>query len=367
VTAARRDTLGSLEIGRFLAASTVLLTHFCADTARYGSGPAANFFAALNPPAPLAVQYFFVLSGFVMMTAHRGDFGTFSAVWHFWWRRACRIYPVYWLGFGLMSYYLYPALTPHLAFLMVSLAPVSVVEFVSPAWTLRFEMAFYIAFGLCLLPYVGRVLLALWIFAVFWLWRPAALSSFLLFPPTQLLKYVAAHFAPLFFAPFEIFFFMGLAAGAIRLPGTKSGIAAICAGIAALATAGPLYQWGYTYGGPLTPAFTGCGIGLVILGFATLERSGALRLSGWARSLGAMSYPLYILHMPLMVYADGWFWGHVHLHGAALFAFGAAYLGGIYLICAAVAFLFDRPLQKTLRRIKIFPGGRLRAGFGTTG
>lgn len=353
MAAARPNTLGTLEIGRFLAASIVLLTHLCGDVARYGSGAGAKFFAAINLPTPLAVSYFFVLSGFVMMTAHHGDFGSLKAVPRFWWRRACRIFPVYWLALGLMVYYLYAALTPHLAVLMVSLAPVPVVEFVSPAWSLRFEIAFYLVFGLCLLPYIGRVLLGLWVCAVLWLWRPAALSSFLLCAPTKFLQSESVHF-PLFFAPFEIFFFAGLAAAIIRLPGTRTGFAAIAAGVLLLLAAGPYYQWGSTYGAPLTPVFTGAGLGLVILGLATLERHGALRLGRWARRLGAMSYPLYILHIPLMVYADGWCWNRPHPQGAALFIFAALYLATLYLICAGATWLFDQPLQRTLRRIGEF-------------
>jgi hypothetical protein len=54
MTAVRKDTIFSLEIGRFLAASAVLLTHFRGDFARHGNGPMAKFLAAINPPAPAA-------------------------------------------------------------------------------------------------------------------------------------------------------------------------------------------------------------------------------------------------------------------------------------------------------------------------
>lgn len=366
MTKAPKEIFASLEIGRFLAASIVVLTHFCGDLPRYGTGTAAHRIAALAFPTPLAVQYFFVLSGYVMMTAHRRDFGRLSAVWHFWWRRACRIYPMYWLGFALVTIYLYPVLTPRLAFVQMSLLPVSVTEFVSPAWTLRYEMAFYIMFGLCLLPYIGRVLLAAWVFSVFWLWRPAALSGFLLCAPTNFLKFFASQCAPLFFAPFEIYFFMGLAAGAVSLANTRVGIAAFLLGVAILIGAGPQYQWGYTYGGPLTPSVSGLGLALLIIGCVALERGGTLRAGAWARRLGAISYPLYILHIPIMLCVDERIWGRWHFHGVALLAFGAAYLALVFALSAAAAFLIDRPLQRVFKKIKL-PGGKLRTGLGTAG
>jgi exopolysaccharide production protein ExoZ len=349
---AHMERLGSLEIGRFVAASTVVLLHVFGDLPRFGTGHVAAFSAslALMLPGPLAAQYFFVLSGFVMMTAHRRDFGQLSAVPRFWWRRAYRIYPMYWLSLAIVTIFLYPGLTPRLSFMLISLVPFEMTEFVSQGWTLRYEMAFYIGFGLCLLPYAGRVLLAFWVFGVLWCWRPAALASFLVCAPTQALNW-AAHAAPLFFAPFDLFFFAGLAAGVIRFSNTKTGIAAIVLGIMIMVLAGPAYRWGLSYGGPLTPLATGSGLGLVILGCATLERSGALRVGAWARRLGTMSYPLYILHAQIMLLVGKVLWGRLHTHGLLLVVFCVVYLVVIFGASAAAAFWLDKPLQRVLRRV----------------
>jgi peptidoglycan/LPS O-acetylase OafA/YrhL len=348
---ARSEILGTLEIGRFLAASVVVLTHFFGDLPHYGTGSTAGFLGAINLPAPLAVQYFFVLSGFVMMTAHRRDFGQLGALPRFWWRRACRIYPMYWLALASTAVFLYAALTPKTALLLVSLAPREMTEFVAQAWTLRFEMAFYIGFGLCLLPYVGRWILAVWVFGVFWCWRPAALHSFLLCAPTKALLWFSGHVAPLFFAPFDLFFFAGLAAGAIRLANARAGIAAIVLGVLVLALVGPDFAWGYSYGGPLTPAAIGAGLGLLMLGCAALERSGVLRIGAWARRLGAVSYPLYILHAQIMLLVGKLLWGRLHLHGAGMAGFAVVYLLFVFGTATAAAFWLDRPLQRVLRRL----------------
>lgn len=357
---AHKELFWCLEAGRSVAACTVMMTHFTGDLSRYGTGRVAHFFASLPIPGPFAAQYFFVLSGFVLMSAHRKDFGHASAVPQFWWRRACRIYPMYWIAFFIVSLYLYPALTPRVTFLQMTLLPASVTEFVSPAWTLRYEVAFYIMFGLCLLPYVGRILLAAWVFCVFWLWRPPALSGFLLCAPTAWLKHVSGH-VPLFFSPFVIYYFMGMAAGLIRLTTPKSGMAAILLGAVILAAAAPWYGWGLTYGGPLMPAVTGTGFGAVMIGIAALERSGTLRMGIWSRRLGIVSYPLYILHVPIMLCVDEHIWGRWHFHGLGLIAFGAAYLSLLFGLSAAAAFLIDQPLQRRFRKMRL-PVGRLREG-----
>lgn len=63
-------------------------------------------FGGWVPPPPFAVQYFFTLSGFVMLTAHHQDLAKPKASLRFLRRRSCGIYPVFWLSL----------LTPALAF-----------------------------------------------------------------------------------------------------------------------------------------------------------------------------------------------------------------------------------------------------------
>jgi exopolysaccharide production protein ExoZ len=108
---AGRQALGSLEIGRFVAASLVMLAHYLADLPRYARHPGELFYTGVHTFSAAAVQFFFVLSGFVMMTAHRRDFGRLASIQKFWFRRAGRIYPVYWLSLAIMVGYLHGFLT----------------------------------------------------------------------------------------------------------------------------------------------------------------------------------------------------------------------------------------------------------------
>jgi exopolysaccharide production protein ExoZ len=298
------------------------------------------------------VQFFFVLSGFVMMTAHYADFGRARALPRFWWRRICRIYPAYWIALLIPIHYLYAFLTPPYLAKLVSLWPVSVIEYNPPAWTLRYEVAFYLVFGLCLLPKVGRPLLALWVAAVCWIWCPPALLSLVGLGPPAALTTFATHFASRFLAPFEFYFFAGLLSGWIfvaRPLGRRTAFGLLTVGVAALVATLPPTHWGHDFGSPAMAVPGGLAFAAVILGLAGLERHGVLRFGRTARRLGAMSYPLYILHAPLLLIVT------VHTQGRTyglptLYVFALLGLVSIYALSALFAFGVDQPIQRLLRR-----------------
>lgn len=58
-----------LEAGKFLAASVLLFSHLPWFTHIFARTPQDVVFGGWVPPAPVAVQYFFTLNGFVMLTA----------------------------------------------------------------------------------------------------------------------------------------------------------------------------------------------------------------------------------------------------------------------------------------------------------
>ncbi len=350
---ANRPILGTLEIGRFIAASLVVMTHFFPDLPRFACAPAGAVLGNIHTPGAIAVQYFFVLSGFVMMTAHRRDFGRLASVPKFWWRRACRIYPMYWIGLGIICYYLFGALTPVYALKLFLLQPAQVADFIGPAWSLHYEVAFYLMFGLCLLPYIGRPLLAAWVFSVVLCWAPASFAN--LFPASLLdfLRWLSFAYAGHFLAPFEFYFFAGLLGGwvfaclPLRLGGS---LGLLIVGLAVLADYVPALRWGYSYGDPMTAPVTGLGFAAIIVGLANLERLGWLRFGATAQRLGAMSYPLYILHTPLILVVDSSF-GWLRLGTVGLNMLAVAGFLALYLLIAIVTFALDQPLQRLLRHL----------------
>jgi exopolysaccharide production protein ExoZ len=350
-----KPKLYALELGRFVAALVVMFCHteYFLDT--HMVNPAVPMFGGFTFPGPFGVQYFFVLSGFVMASAHYRDFGNIAAIPRFWWRRVCRIYPAYWLALTIPVYYVYSAgaLTAGHLLTVALLSPWHTNEFILAAWSLRYELVFYIMFGLTMLPYVGKPLLAFWVFFIFWRW---SLLNFLHFHPPFLfaVNHVVAIYGERFAAVFEIFFFAGLAIGYAYVKRRINPW--LCAGM--LLGGGVLVgsqlrheDWGLGYGDPTISVRMALGVAGVILGLAGLERAGWLRLGPWAGRLGMLSYPLYVVHVPLLNVAD-----HV-LHKRLLTApelyTGFIVLSLACLIAAAlVTMLFDQPLQRQLRRLE---------------
>ena len=351
--------LRSLELGRFIAAMLVMLSHAVPYVNAHAAPGAARVFGNMLFPGPLGVQYFFVLSGFVMASAHYADFGRLAAVPQFWWRRACRIYPAYWLALCIPLAYLYHATTPGIAVHMVLLDPWYGQEYIPATWSLRLEMAFYIAFGLCLLPYIGKPLLGFWVFFTLWIWILAAIAPIHPALLGALVHVVLLHAAD-FVSLFEVYFFAGLAAGFAYIKCRFTW--RIWAGLLVVGTLAfvlllPMEGWGVLYGSH--PPFVlgmAAALAVLLLGLAGLERGGGLHLGSWAGWLGAISYPIYIFHEPVMLIITNQLrWGS--LGTAGLYTHFALLCAAILTISALVTALFDQPLQRALRRLtrRIWP------------
>ncbi len=353
--AAPSAKLGTLELGRFLAASIVVLTHWLPDVNTHAAHAGQTVFAGWHAPGAIGVQYFFVLSGFVMASAHLGDFGRLTAPLRFWWRRACRIYPSYWLALVIPIHYLSGFLTPAFSLQLFTLSPWHDGDFIAPAWSLRYEIAFYTIFGLCLLPWLGRPLLAAWILLTLWRWAPGPALALLHLPPPFLVNELATRYGDRFTSFMDIYFFAGLAAGYgfARLRGAGAVISTALTGAGAVLSLVMLSRlgWGDQYGAPGTQVpLMACGLAMLLLGLAGLERHGWLRLGRWAERAGALSYPLYILHAPLLL---AWDQFSRALKLSLLDLYGLSFVGllTLYLAAAAVTFWYDQPLQRQFRRL----------------
>ena len=335
VSSAPAQRLGSLELGRLIAASLVVISHLVSLDAA---------------PGPLGVQYFFVLSGFVMISAHHGDFGRWRGPLTFWWRRVCRIYPLYWLMLLPVMFYYYHGLAPAgTNWALFSLTPRVVNDLIPPAWTLRFEVAFYIMFGLCLLPHVGRVILAGWVLSVLWLLVPIPVFRFFHIHRYNIMFLRAVGLNNHFISVFELYFFAGLLGGWLLLKSRPSiilALAGLLIGGALMFIKLKVTQWGYVYPRPLDLAVLSLGYAGVMFGFAMLERCGIFRLGKWAAWAGAISYPLYISHSLPLLAADKLLpaplRANILVEGVLLLL--------IYAVAIWLAFNVDRPLQRMLRR-----------------
>ena len=345
--------LGSLELGRFIAASFVVVTHLPA------LAPALHALAL----GPLAVQYFFVLSGFVMVTAHYADPPGWTRPLTFWWRRACRIYPLYWLILLPVLLAGGRALPPGALWHLVSLNPATYPDIIPAAWTLRYELAFYLMFGLCLAPVIGRYVLGFWVFSVLWLYLPPAIrwctwlrgwhwmKGGLVVKSLATLNVYLLQSSSHFVSAWEWLFFAGLAAGWLFLtlrPTLWAGAAALLLGAALCLHSLALSKWGTDYPNELQIPLAALGYALLLYGLVVLEACRLFRCGRWALRLGAMSYPLYIAHMPLILLL-AWL-----LPGQVALTLAAVTLAAVILAAAILTFYVDRPLQRLLRGLRLF-------------
>jgi peptidoglycan/LPS O-acetylase OafA/YrhL len=218
-------------------------------------------------------------------------------------------------------------------------------------------------FGLCMLPYIGKPLLAYWMVLTYWRWNQfplLAIHTPLLLVPNLF----AITYAYKFVDIYELYFFVGLAAGYAYVKcrfGWRVWAGLLTMGALLLCRLVPAEAWGTTYGsGASFTLAISFALGAIMLGLAGLERLGVFRLGRRAGWLGAMSYPLYVVHMPILLLADNALhWGMFGARG--LYAHFVLLNAGILAVAALMTFLFDQPLQRGLRRLtrRIWPAPAL--------
>lgn len=207
-------------------------------------------------------------------------------------------------------------------------------------------------FGLGMLPYIGKPILAVWVLATLWHWWPAdELAVVHILQPAALADW-GSHSGMHFVDFLGIFFFWGMAAGFVfarYLPGRQLSLALAPGGILTIII---LHKY-MCFGGPLqtVPMFVLIGfvIATTMLGCAALEQHGMLRLPRPALWLGTLSYPLYILHGSLlMIFWRIFSFGNLSSVGVVVLFLGL--LTYLFIFASLAAFGIDQPLQRWMRR-----------------
>lgn len=286
-----RPKFSSLDVMRGLAACLVACHHASnrAGELRFGGvKPFDGSFDGLY----IFVDFFFVLSGFVLAWVHWGDVGRPSRIPRYFKRRFARIYPVYWaiLLLFIAGHIVHPAevrdvpLSPTLVLTSFLMIPNSGPTLLGVAWTLYYEVFFYLVFGAVLL--VGRAGfygIALWC---------AAIVVFYLTPTTKSFP------LDFYLNPYCLQFVMGIGVATLlrhqRIPAPR-----FCALIGSLA----FIVLAFMDIGPLVHSnqlamrlIMGALASLSILGLVESERRGLLVVPGWLRQFGAASYSIYLIH-----------------------------------------------------------------------
>lgn len=176
--------LPSLDLGRFLAALLVALFHMGITVDHLAN---QSPFDGVYRGGHSGVNYFFVLSGFIIMHVHRADLGQIARLGTFARKRIVRIVPLLWftmIGWGLVRLYVPGGtggmLRPSSILFDCLLLPHDGESVIGAVWTLRREAVFYLLFGLVIADRrVGIAALLAWQVAIvvnairpFFFWGP---------------------------------------------------------------------------------------------------------------------------------------------------------------------------------------------------
>ncbi|MGE8142640.1 acyltransferase family protein [Novosphingobium sp. NPDC080210] len=264
----------SLQAGRGLAAVAVV-AHHAEIAVQDFSGPFSG--ASVLHLGYLGVDFFFVLSGFIIFHA---TFDKGKTAQQYAMGRVQRVYlPYLPVGIGMaLLYSILPQLSAasrDWAWLpTLTLAPVNAATALSVAWTLKHEILFYTIFGLGY--FSGRLPLVLGIWC-------AAIIAGLLFnlPPSVVL------------APINLEFFMGIAVAVLSRRGwAPDWLLPIGAAFFAI--------WLGLGADPRLSPLTGLAFALIVLPVIRHERAGSFGVPSWLTFLGAASYAIYLVHKPVI-------------------------------------------------------------------
>lgn len=289
-----------LQVYRGLAAVLVVLHHARGIVPAYfggGENPLLAFFAF----GKAGVQFFFVLSGFIIYYIHRVDIGSPSRLLPYITKRVIRIYPVY--VFVTLLFVPFWMFVPQFGepyhkdvsalILSLLLFPQGHLPHLGVAWTLVHEMIFYVIFsGLILNRVLGTAGLVAWIAAI-------ALANSVLGAqlPFQLAYFLSIN---------NLLFGLGIVAAWLApnpREGSKSGVVVFVLGNIGFLAIGLLAD---SIPQP-TPTeqcalILGFGIAALLIVLQAkntiLDRMAARRPV--MRLLGDASYSIYLIHYPLL-------------------------------------------------------------------
>lgn len=327
--------IGSLEVGRGVAAALVVLHHAGSIAEQPRFFDAVPFAGHLHF-FYVGVDFFFVLSGFIISWVHWGDLGKPQTLGRYAAKRFLRIYPPYWgvLIPLVLLYLVFPdggmasqrdPANIAMSFLLLPYPPQPVL---GVAWTLVHEIVFYAVFALIIA--LGRK--GLWLLP---LWGVLILAGAAAGPLPFPLSF--------FLSPFNLEFLFGVGAAVILrsrtipYPGLLAG-SGVLLFLLFMLVPSLVPQDAVT----LRFAF-GIPAAMFVLGMVEIEWTRPLRLPPVLVFFGASSYAVYLVHsvaismtIRLVAKAAG---GHIGVEPAVLI---------VALIGLAAGMLYYALLEKRL-------------------
>jgi len=317
-----------IDLLRFIAAVAVVLFHFC-FRGYAASGLTIMPYPLLAPYAKygyLGVELFFMISGFViLMTASSGNIRQFVA------SRIARLYPAYWVC----------CTVTFIAGLALAYQPATIFQYVSNLtmlngfvgiryidgsyWSLAVEMKFYVLVGVLLA--CGQIRNAEnWVLA--WLAITLGLS---VVPLAFLTDFLFVGYAPYFIAGASLFLVwsegMTIRRAAVIF---ASWLLALHHAVVESEQRQVIFHQFFS---PVVVVSTITAFFIVLL-MVALRRTGPLGRRNWM-TLGALTYPLYLIHhnlgFSLFNLAYPRLNAHVVLWGTVAFMLGVAYSVNVFV------------------------------------
>ncbi len=327
----------SLQVFRGLAALGVAVQHTAMSTGFFvGKLPA--WLHAIFEHGFLGVDFFFVLSGFIILSSHFDDEKSAASMRSYGIKRFVRIFPPYWpISIALIiSYLLLPNLSQgdRSGFSLLSsllLLPAAQPPALSVAWTLIHEVLFYLIF--CLFFISNRIFLifvAAWVLAMgasAWLGATTGLSPF----PARMLN------------PVNLEFVLGMGVACLtRVVSNRFAMAWIFLGCAVFVL---MLFWSFSEQHRI---LFGLPFSALVLGAVLRERQGGLAMPRWLVLLGDASYSIYLIHNPLVSLTSRLV---ARLPGLATWGVGML-VGVVSSLVAGVLYhwLVEKPLIRQFRR-----------------
>jgi exopolysaccharide production protein ExoZ len=275
--------LAGIEAGRGVAATAVVLYHAIRHINKIHPAPLLTQAFQFGHAG---VDFFFVISGFIILHVHAPDIGRPTRLSHYAARRFTRVFPTYWVALALtllMGVASHAHTTPSAAELMQSilLLPSHALPLLGIAWTLQYEIVFYLLFAVLILNRAaGIVLFVVWLG---WIVASAVAHDHSGLPPSL-------------YGIYNLEFFAGMAAARIlatrRLARPLPLLVAGIAGFAAASLAEDL-GWLDGYANPARFAY-GLPAAMIVLGTAAADRERLIKLPSELRTLGSASYSIYL-------------------------------------------------------------------------
>lgn len=307
-----RSLIQGLQVFRGAAALAVVVQHAAVSTDAFVERIPAAWLRLFSLGA-YGVDFFFVLSGFIIMHAHMDEAGKPVYIAPYLFKRLTRIFPAYWpIGLALLGLY---AVLPNqsasggreFSYLSsVLLIPAEEPPALSVAWTLVHELMFYVLFTLW---FVSRrafwSALVAWIIAIVVAQAMGGATGWLRYPLSLLnVEFMLGVFAAMAYG-------QGRFRSHARTMVAGGGMLA-CVMLAA-------FHQGLT--SPAARLALAFGLGVMMLGLANRERQRSIPWPPLLLALGNASYSIYLFHNPLlsltqrvagrgdMSWPAGLFWG----------------------------------------------------------